>query len=88
MNTLDAFGTEYLRISFGVERHFSGFIDAYVGPADLRAEANMAPAPTIAELLQRTRALNDQLPAQGYPASRRDYLDKQLTAMTMVQRKL
>lgn len=88
MNTIDPFGTEYLRIAFGVERHFPGFIDAYVGPQELRAEADMAPAPTIAALLQRTRALHEQLPAQGFPETRRDYLDKQLIAITMVLRTL
>jgi hypothetical protein len=88
MNTLDPFGTEYLRISFGVERHFPGFIDAYVGPQELRVEADMAAPPTVAELLTRTRALHEQLAAQGYPASRREYLDKQLTGIAMVLRKL
>lgn len=88
MNTIDSFGTEYLRIAFGVERHFPGFIDAYVGPQELRAEADMAPPPTLADLLARTRALHEQLPAQGYPETRRDYLDKQLTAIAMVLRKL
>lgn len=88
MTTIDPFGTEYLRISFGIERHFPGFIDAYVGPAELRAEADTAPAPSIDELLQRTRRLHDQLAAQGYPETRFDYLDKQLTAIEMVLRKL
>lgn len=88
MVTLDPFGTEYLRIAFGIERHFPGFIDAYVGPEDLRASADIAPPPTIAELLQRTRALHDHLATQGYPPIRQDYLDKQLTAIVMVLRKL
>lgn len=88
MSNLDSFGTEYLRIAFGVERHFPGFIDAYVGPQELRAEVDMAPPPTVAELLARTRALHERLPSQGYPATREDYLDKQLTAITMVLRKL
>ena len=50
MSTLDTFGAEYLRITFGVERHFPGFIDAYVGPQELRAEADSAPPPTVADL--------------------------------------
>ncbi len=88
MTNLDPFGTEYLRIAFGVERHFPGFIDAYVGPEALRAETDAAPPPAVIDLLRRTRALHDQLPAQGYPPSRQEYLDRQLTAMTMVLRKL
>ncbi len=88
MNTLDAFGTDYLRISFGIERHFPGFIDAYVGPAELKAEAEMEPLPALADLQRRTRALHAQLPAQGYPDTRHSYLDKQLTAIDMVLRKL
>jgi hypothetical protein len=88
MNTLDPFGTEYLRLSFGIERHFPGFIDAYVGPAELKAEQEMAPLPALADLQRRARALHEQLPAQGYPATRQQYLDKQLTAIDMVLRKL
>ena len=34
---LDAFGREYARLSFAIERHVPGFIDAYLGPDDLRA---------------------------------------------------
>lgn len=85
---IDAFGTEYLNIAFGIERHFPGFIDAYVGPPELRAEADIAPPPSLADLLKRTRALHEQLGAQGYPATRRDYLDKQLIAVETVLRKL
>ncbi|MCC6674042.1 MAG: hypothetical protein IT339_02515, partial [Thermomicrobiales bacterium] len=88
MTNLDPFGTEYLRIAFGVERHFPGFIDAYVGPEALRAEADAAPPPAVSDLLRRTRALHGELSAQGYPPSRQEYLDRQLTAMTMVLRKL
>ena len=88
MTMIDSFGTTYLRIAFGVERHFPGFIDAYVGPADLRAEADTAPPPTVADLLRQTRALHEALPEQAYPPTRRTYLDKQLTAITMVLRTL
>ena len=35
---LDAFGREYARLSFAIERHVPGFIDAYLGPDDVRAE--------------------------------------------------
>src|ERR671917_1176758 len=34
---LDAFGREYARLSFGIERHVPGYIDAYLGPVDARA---------------------------------------------------
>jgi len=88
MNTLDSFGTEYLRIAFGIERHFPGFIDAYVGPAALKAEAELEPLPALADLQRRVRVLHEQLPGQGYPATRQDYLDKQLTGIDMVLRKL
>ncbi len=88
MNTLDAFGTEYLRIAFGIERHFPGFIDAYVGPAELKAEGEMELQPALADLHRRVRALHEQLPDQGYSATRQEYLDKQIIAIDMVLRKL
>ncbi|MEZ4532902.1 MAG: hypothetical protein R2855_18050 [Thermomicrobiales bacterium] len=88
MNTIDTFGTDYLRIAFGIERHFPGFIDAYVGPDELKAAAEMEPMPSLAALHQQVRALHEQLPSQGYPANRQQYLDKQLTAIDMVVRTL
>lgn len=88
MNTIDTFGTDYLRIAFGIERHFPGFIDAYVGPDELKAAADMEPMPSLAALHHQVRALHEQLPSQGYPATRQQYLDKQLTAIDMVVRTL
>jgi hypothetical protein len=88
MNTLDAFGTEYLRIAFGIERHFPGFIDAYVGPEELKAQAEMEPIPALADLQRRVGILHEQIPDQAYPATRQEYLDKQLTAIAMVLRTL
>ena len=55
MNTLDSFGSEYLAIAFGIERHFPGFIDAYVGPPELKAEGETATPPALSELQQRVR---------------------------------
>ena len=40
----------------------------------------------VAELHQRVRALREHLSEQGYPETRRDYLDKQLTGIDMVLR--
>jgi len=88
MNSIDTFGTDYLRIAFGIERHFPGFIDAYVGPDELKAAADMEPMPSLAALHHQVRALHEQLPSQGYPATRQQYLDKQLTAIDMVVRTL
>src|SRR5215207_2377911 len=34
---LDAFGRDYARLSFAIERHVPGFIDAYLCPEDSRA---------------------------------------------------
>ena len=72
MNTLDAFGTEYLRISFGMERHFPGFIDAYVGPQELRAEADMAPPPASPICCSAPARCMSSFRRRDYPDTRRD----------------
>jgi hypothetical protein len=48
---LDAFGQAYARLSFGLERHVPGFIDAWLGSDEDRAALEPATAPEAAELV-------------------------------------
>jgi hypothetical protein len=57
----------YIRLSLEAGEHEDGYIDAYYGPADLRAAAHAHPRP-VAELLAEARALNVRLNATVIPA--------------------
>ena len=72
--TFDAFGREYARIAFGIERHAPGFIDAYLGPDDVRAEIDHEPAPSPDELVEAANTLQAQVPELGASETREGYL--------------
>jgi hypothetical protein len=85
---LDAFGQAYARLSFGLERHIPGFIDAWLGSDADRAALEPASAPPAAELVAEAQALKAQATALDTTPQRREYLLKQITAMETVARSL
>ncbi len=85
---LDTFGQEYARIAFGVERHAPGFIDAYLGPEDVRATFDREPAPSPLELVEAASVLLAQVPNLPANQTRKTYVTKQLTAMHAMARRL
>jgi hypothetical protein len=85
---LDEFGREYARLSFAIERHVPGFIDAYLGPDDLRSELEPASAPRPAALVTGARDLLARIPALDATEGRKGYLTKQVEAMLTVTRRV
>ena len=85
---LDSFGQAYARLSFGLERHVPGFIDAWLGSDADRAALEPAAAPTPADLVAEAAALQAQAAALAATPQRREYLLKQITAMETVARSL
>src|SRR5215210_3216890 len=85
---LDAFGREYARLSFAIERHVPGFIDAYIGPDADRAEFNPASAQVPAALVTAARDLLARIPALDATEGRKGYLTKQVEAMLTVARRV
>ena len=85
---LDPFGQAYARLSFGLERHVPGFIDAWLGSDAERATLEPAAAPSAADLVAEAGALKDQAAALDTSLQRREYLLKQITAMETVARTL
>jgi hypothetical protein len=83
----DAFGRDYARLSFGIERHVPGFIDAYLGPADERAMLEPASAPPPGELVAAAQDLLAGIPALDASESRKAYLMKQVEAMLATARR-
>lgn len=79
MPVLDAFGRDYLRLVLQIDRHIPGYIDAYYGPAEIRAEVLAAPLRPPAGLLADVQGLREHIPAAD-PA-RQAYLVAQLRAI-------
>jgi hypothetical protein len=61
--TTDPFGRDYLRLALEIDKHFPGYIDAYLGPADLKAEVSAAPTRETAALLDDVAHLQATIPA-------------------------
>jgi hypothetical protein len=87
---LDSFGREYARLSFAIERHVPGFIDAYLGPVDLRAALDPGPTgyPQAHALVTATRELLARIPMLDATEGRKGYLTKQVEAMLATARRV
>lgn len=77
---------EYLRIGLAFDRLEEGFVDAFTGDPDLRAQAQNAPRPDPAELAVRARALLDRLP-DGLPVERAEFVGSHVRALECSARK-
>ena len=87
MATLDV-PTEYVRLGLRFDRLESGFVDAYTGDPQLRAEVSAEAAPTAAGLAVQARTLRAELDSADLPADRLDYLRGQLTGLECSARKM
>jgi hypothetical protein len=83
---LDPFGREYARLSFAIERHVPGFVDAYLGPDDVRATLDPASPPDPAALVPAARELLAKIPSLDATEGRKGYLTKQVEAMLAIAR--
>ena len=72
---------EYVRLGLAFDRLERGFVDAWTGPARVRAEVESGPLPRPDELRRRARELLDALPSSGLPLPRARWLEGQLTAL-------
>jgi hypothetical protein len=85
---LDAFGREYARLSFAIERHVPGFIDAYLGPDDVRTALDPDPGPQPNALVTGARELLVRIPSLDATEGRKGYLTKQVEAMLTTARRV
>jgi len=79
MPDLDDFGRAYLRLALEINKHVDGYIDSYIGPAELKAEVESSGKKPARALLNDLSALRDKLPS-GDPA-REAYLNAVLRAI-------
>jgi hypothetical protein len=71
----------YLRLGLAFDRLERGFVDAWTGPAAVRAEVESGPVPSAAELARCARELLAELPSAGLSPERTAFLDGQLTGL-------
>lgn len=71
---------EYLRLGLAFDRIEPGFVDAYTGDPELRAQVQNAPVPDPADLARRARHLRGRLP-DSLPDDRAAFIGAHLTAL-------
>jgi hypothetical protein len=86
--TIDAIGVEYLTLGLELERLVPGFVDAYMGPDDLKTRAHSGPLPDPWSLLDRARRLLTDVQVSAYGDNRKEFLRAQITGLITSCRKL
>ncbi|MBA3875838.1 MAG: DUF885 domain-containing protein [Anaerolinea sp.] len=77
----DAVARDYLRLALRLDQHRPGLVDAYHGPADLKAAADMEALRPPARLADDAVALRERLPAEVEDPERREWFRAQLVAL-------
>ncbi len=71
----------YVRLGLSFDRLSRGFVDAWTGPATVRAEVESGPVPRAADLRARAAELLRELPSAGLAPARTRWLAGQLTGL-------
>jgi hypothetical protein len=79
--TPDAVARDYIVLCLRLEQHVPGFVDAFVGPAELKAKVELEALPPPARLLDDAGALRERVVAEGGDPARRRWLEAQLVAI-------
>jgi hypothetical protein len=77
----DAVAADYIRLGLRLDQHIPGLVDGYFGPADLKAEVDMAQRRDPLRLRDDAAALRARLAAEVADPARRRWLDAQLVAL-------
>jgi hypothetical protein len=85
---MDEIGRRYLHLALHLDRHFEGFVDAYFGPPEFRAEIQTGSPRSLEALADDARQLLGAIEADVPAAQRKGFLAKQTQAMAAVIRNL
>lgn len=77
----DAIARDYLLLALRLDQHAPGLVDAYFGPADLKAQVDMEPLRAPARLRDDAAALRDRLAHEVGEPDRAGWLAAQLLAL-------
>jgi hypothetical protein len=73
---------EYVQLAFMIDRHFPGYIDAYFGPPQLKAQATAGDIPPLGALEGFSTSLAESISTDpGLSLDRRRFLEGELGAM-------
>jgi hypothetical protein len=84
----DPVARDYLLLGLRLDQHVPGLVDAYYGPADLKARVDMESLRSPAALADDAEALRGLLADEAVQPDRRDWLDAQLVALATISRAL
>lgn len=85
----DPIARAYISLCLRLDQHMPGFVDAYFGPADVKAEVELAPMRPVGRLREDALALRERAGSTEVDdAPRRDWLVAQLTAIEVQLRAL
>jgi len=88
-DTHQDFGEQFVRLALEIDKHLPGYVDAYFGPEDWKAQVQQDGKQPLSDLTDQINQLAKEISqADGLDAQRRDYLDRHLTAMRMSVRVL
>lgn len=85
---LDRVSEDYITLAFGRERHIPGTVDAYYGPAEVKAAAMTGPLPRPDALVRQAEHLLRGIPASSLSSGRRHYLTAQVRALHLAAQRL
>jgi hypothetical protein len=82
-------GERFVRLALAIDEHLPGYVDAYFGPEEWKAQAKQDEKLPLSELTDQVHHLAvDVSQADGMNSQRKDYLACHLTAMQMSLRLL
>ena len=79
MNKLSDFDRDYLRLALHIDKHIPGYVDAYIGPEEIKQEVDTQARIEPALLLEHVSHLQATIPIADL--RRRDYLTGTLRAI-------
>jgi hypothetical protein len=85
---MDDIGHGYLICALHLDRYLEGFVDAYFGPAELKANVQADALRPLEALADDTRQLQLAVEASDYDPQRQDFMTRQIRAMETVVRSL
>ncbi|HEX5465914.1 MAG TPA: hypothetical protein VFW92_04470 [Candidatus Limnocylindrales bacterium] len=77
----DAVARDYLLLALRLDQHAPGLIDAYFGPAELKARAELEPLPSPERLADDAAELRSRVPQEVAEHDRAAWLERQLMAL-------
>jgi hypothetical protein len=88
-DTSENLGERFVRLALEIDKHRPGYVDAYFGPEDWKAQAQQHGQQSLSTLSEQVRQLEKDISlADALDPQRRDHLARHLTAMRMSLRLL